>query len=49
VFSHRTIEIRDPTKDHAFKVNGHKLKHFLEKPSERDVECLFLYDPPSFG
>ena len=47
-FPHGAVEIRDPTNDHVFKVNGHRLKHFLELPSEGDVECLSLYVPPPF-
>jgi len=38
----------DPIKDHAFKIHGHRLKHFLEMPSEEDVECLLFHEPPSF-
>lgn len=46
VFPHGAVEIRDPTNDQLLKVNGHRLKHFLELPSEGDVECLSLYVPP---
>ena len=47
VFPNEAIEIKNPTNDQVYKVNGHKLKHFLEKPSEEDVECLFLHIPLS--
>ena len=43
VCSHGAIEIKDPTNDQVYKVNGHRLKHFLEMPSEEDVECLFFH------
>lgn len=41
------IEIKGPIKDHVFKVNEHRLKQFLEMPSEKDVERLLLHEPPS--
>ena len=47
VFPHGAVEIKDPTNDGVFKVNGHRLKPFLEMLSEKDVEYLFLYVPPS--
>jgi len=47
VCSHGAIEIKDPTNDQVYKVSGHRLKHFLEMPSKKDVECLFLYIPLS--
>jgi len=45
-FPHGAVEIRDPTNDQVFKVNGYRLKHFLEIPREEDVECLSLHVPP---
>ena len=48
VFPYRVIEIKGPTKDNVSAVNVHRLKHFLEMPCERDVECLLLNDPLSF-
>ena len=30
IFPYSAIEIKDPTKDHTFEVNGHRLKHFLD-------------------
>ena len=47
VLPHGAVEIRDPTNYNAFKVNGQRLKPFLEMPYEEDVECLFLHVPPS--
>jgi len=38
VFPHGAIKIKDPTKDHVFKVNGHGLKHFLEMLGEGNME-----------
>ena len=46
VFPHGAIEIKDPTNDQVYK-NVHRLKHFLEMPSEEDAECLFLHIPLS--
>ena len=46
-FSHGAVQIKNSTNDQVFKVNGYRLKHFLEMPSAEDVECLFLYVPPS--
>jgi len=37
MFPHGAVEIKDLTNDHVFKVNGHRLKPFLEMPSEEDV------------
>ena len=45
MFPHGAVEIRDPTNDQVFKVNGHRLKPFLEMPREEDVECLSLHVP----
>jgi len=47
VFPYGAVEIKDPNNDQVYKVNGHRLKHFLEMPSEEDVECLFLHIPLS--
>jgi len=47
VFPYGAVEIKDPTNDQVYKVNGHRLKHFLKIPSEEDVECLFLHIPLS--
>ena len=47
VFPRGAVEIKDPTNDQVYKVNGHRLKHFFEMPSEEDVECLLLHVPLS--
>jgi hypothetical protein len=44
VFPHRAIEIEDPKNGNTFKVNGHKLKSFLELRS-MEVEKTLLEDP----
>ena len=38
-------EIADPNTGAKFKVNGQRLKQFLELPSSEDVECLILQEP----
>ena len=43
VFPNVALEIKEPTKDHKFKVNGHRMKSFLEMPSEKNMECLLLH------
>jgi len=44
VFSHCAIVIQDLTRGMHFKVNGQRLKPFLEPSAkEREVECLMLY------
>ena len=45
VFSYGAVEIRGPTKDQVFKVNGYRLKPMLELPNEEDVKCIFLCEP----
>ena len=42
VFPHGAIEIKDPSNNNSFKVNGQRLKPYLELPIV-DVEALFLY------
>jgi hypothetical protein len=44
VFPHRAIEIEDPKNGNTFKVNGQKLKPFLELRS-MEVETTLLEDP----
>jgi hypothetical protein len=44
VFPHGAIEIEDPKNGNNFKVNGHKLKPFLELRS-MEVEKTLLEDP----
>jgi hypothetical protein len=44
VFSHGAIEIEDPTNGNTFKVNGQRVKSFLELRS-LEVEATLLDDP----
>ena len=44
VFTHGAIEIEDPTNGNTFKVNGQRLKPFLELRSP-DVEDTLMEDP----
>jgi hypothetical protein len=44
VFPHGAIEIEDPKNGNTFKVNGQRLKPFLELRS-RKVETTLLEDP----
>jgi hypothetical protein len=44
VFSHGAIEIEDPKNGNIFKVNGQRVKPFLELTS-LEVEATLLEDP----
>jgi hypothetical protein len=44
VFPHGAVEIEDPNNGNTFKVNGQRLKPFLELRS-REVETTLLEDP----
>ena len=44
VFPHGAIEICDPKNDNEFKVNGQRLKSFLESVPEADT-AMGLLDP----
>jgi hypothetical protein len=44
VFSHGAIEIEDPKNGNTFKVNGQRVKPFLELRSS-EVEATLLEDP----
>jgi hypothetical protein len=44
VFSHWAIEIEDPKNSNTFKVNGQRVKPFLELRS-LEVEATLLEDP----
>jgi hypothetical protein len=44
MFSHRAIEIEDPKNGNIFKVNGQRVKPFLELRS-LEVEATLLEDP----
>ena len=48
VFPHDAIEIRSPTSDKVFKVNGHRLKPFYEGFSVNIVEDVAL-ESPNYG
>ena len=45
VFPYGAVEIADPHTGAKFKVNGQRLKQFLELPRPEDVECLILQEP----
>ena len=45
VFPYGAVEISDPDSGATFKVNGQRLKQFLELPSKEDVEYLMLHEP----
>ena len=45
IFPYGAVEIQDSDSGATFKVNGHRLKQFLELPSKEDVECLILREP----
>ncbi|GFS40869.1 hypothetical protein Acr_00g0070960 [Actinidia rufa] len=47
ISSHGAIEIRNLRNGSVFKVNGHRLKPYLELET-REVECVDLHDPPQF-
>ena len=48
VFPHRAVEIKDPKNGAAFKVNGQRLKPFLEMPVSDNKDVMSLYDPPIY-
>ena len=45
IFRHGAVEIRSPTSDKVFKVNGNRLKPFYEGFSVNIVEELALENP----
>ena len=45
VFPYHVVEIQDLESGATFKVNGQRLKQFLELLSKEDVECLVLRKP----
>ena len=45
VFPYGAVEIANPNTGTKFKVNGQRLKQFLELPRPEDVECLILQEP----
>ena len=42
VLPYGAVEIQDPESSATFKVNGQRLKSFLELLRKEDVECLIL-------
>jgi len=49
VFSHGAVEIEDPKNGAVFKVNGQRLKPFLEMPVSDNEEVMSLHDPQYAG
>ena len=47
ISSHEAIEIQNPRNKNVFKVNGHRLKPYLEL-EKGEVESVDLCDPLSF-
>ena len=45
VFPHGAIEIENPKDGSIFKVNGHRLKPFLEFPGNQEEELMILHEP----
>ena len=45
VFPHGAIEIENPKNGDIFKVNGQRLKPFLELPIDPEEEVIHLIDP----
>ena len=47
VLLYSVVKIQDLASGAKQKVQSQILKHFLELPTEEDVECLMLHEPPS--
>ncbi|XP_063946487.1 uncharacterized protein LOC135151624 [Daucus carota subsp. sativus] len=45
VFPHGAVEIQDPKNGNVFKVNGQRLKPFLELPVDSEEEVIHLINP----
>ena len=45
IFPYGVVDIQDPKTKAKFKVNGQRLKQFLELPSPKDMECLIFCEP----
>ena len=45
IFPHGAVEIKNPSNDIVFKVNGKKLKPFLKLTKESTDEAMVLYEP----
>lgn len=48
VFPHGAVEISNPENGENFKVNGHRLKPYLNRPSNVAEEVVFLHAIPHF-
>ena len=44
-FSHEAVEIENPSNGVIFKVNGQRLKPFLELPIKTVEDAMVLYEP----
>jgi len=49
VFPHGAVEISNPENGENFKVNGHRLKPYLNRPSNVAEEVVFLHAIPHFN
>ena len=49
VYPHGAVEIKDPKNGQKFKVNGHRLKQFLELPTHQTDEVMILHEPRYLG
>ena len=45
VFPHGAVQIENPSNGATFKVNGQRLKPFLELVTEKVGEAMTLHDP----
>ena len=45
VFPHGVVEIEDPKNSSVFKVNGQRVKPFLEMPASDNEEVMSFHDP----
>ena len=41
------VLMEDLTSEAKQRVDGQRLKQFLERPTEEDVDCLMLHEPPN--
>ena len=44
-YTHGTVEIKSPSTNKIFKVNGHRLKHFRDGDSVNFIKEITLEDP----
>ncbi|KAM1336087.1 hypothetical protein ACFX2I_040447 [Malus domestica] len=45
IFSHGAVEITSKAQGNTFKVNGHRLKHYVESPFDTTYDSLTLKAP----